>query len=230
MGAYGQYCPIAKAAEIVAERWTPLIIRELAAGSSRFNDLERGLPGISRSLLVQRLRYLQHTSIVERHPIGKGRVGEYRLTGAGQEMWQIVDKLGEWGVRWAFPEPSARELDPVLLLWFMRRRIDRDLLPPHRIVVQFDFRGAGRRTLWLLLERTDISVCLQHPGFETDLLVSADLNAFERVWFGRLTFAEAIRQGLIELDGPTALTRAFPNWLQLSHFAGLVKKVLAAAG
>ncbi len=224
MGSYGEYCPIAKGAEIFAERWTPLIIRELGAGSHHFNDLERGLPGISRSLLSRRLRALERAGIVARRTgAGLGRAIEYNLTTAGHDLVQVVEALGKWGARWAFTDPRPEELDPVLLLWWVRRRIHRELLPPRKIIVRFDFRGRRTRPLWLVLERPDISLCMQDPGFNTDLVVTADLAAFYRVWLGRISFQEAMQEGLVELDGLPALAQAFPRWLQLSHLAGAVR-------
>lgn len=223
MSSYGQYCPIARGAEIFADRWTPLIIRELLAGTHHFNDLERGLPGISRSLLAQRLRRLEHAGIIERRPAADGRRTEYHLTPAGLDLRQVVDSLGEWGAHWAFGNPKADELDPALLLWWMHRRINLDLLPPRRVVVGFDFRGAKRQRLWLLLEPRDVSVCFKNPGFETDLMVTADIAAFYKVWLGRISLESALREGLVEIDGPPALARAFPRWLQWSHLAGAVR-------
>ena len=223
MDSYGQYCPIAKAAEIFADRWTPLIIREMLYGVCRFNELERGLPGIPRSLLASRLRRLAQTGVIERTVAPNGRASEYHLTQAGRQLEAVVDVLGTWGAQWAFGDPAPDELDPLLLLWFIRRRVNFPLLPPRRIVVQFEFRGERTGSYWLVMEPTDVSLCLQHPGFEIDLLVTADIAAFYRVWFGRTTFAEALRDDLIELDGTAPLVRAFPGWFALSPFASVVR-------
>lgn len=177
MGSYGQYCPIAKAAEIFADRWTPLIVREMLHGICHFNELERGLPGIPRSLLAQRLRRLEQAGVIARHVAANGRATEYHLTPAGQQLEAVVDVLGTWGAQWAFGEPVPDELDPPLLLWWMKRGVNLHLLPPHRIVVQFDVRGQRTGSYWLIMEPTEISVCLQHPGFDVDLLVTADIAA-----------------------------------------------------
>jgi DNA-binding HxlR family transcriptional regulator len=220
-GSYGQYCPVAKASEIIAERWTPLIIRELVLGSHRFNDLERGLPHISRSLLASRLRQLERAGVVERRPDADGpRVGYY-LTPAGQELEPIITQLGVWGQRWANRDVGPDDLDPALLVWDMRRRIYRDRLPERRVSVQFDFTGARRDSIWMLLEPSDVAVCLTDPGFDLDLLVTADTVALHRVWIGRLSFGTAMRDGLITLQGMRDLVRAFPTWLALSSFAGI---------
>jgi hypothetical protein len=134
-----------------------------------------------------------------------------------------VDDLIVWGARWAFGEPDPAELDPVLLLWWMHGRVRRERLPPRRVVVQFDFSGARVASMWLLLDPADVSVCLQHPGFDVDLLVTADLAAFYRVWLGRCTLAEALRREQVRLDGPPALARAFPRWWALSPTAEVVR-------
>ncbi len=212
MRTYGQYCPVAKATEIFADRWTPLIIREMLDGICHFNDLERGLPGISRSLLAERLRRLERAGVIERSAAPKGHATEYHLTPAGRELQEVIDVLGQWGARWAFGEPEPEELDPVLLMWWMRRRVQRHRLPPQRTVVQFDFRGQRTGSYWLVMEPAGVSVCLQPPGFAIDLLVTADIAACYRVLFRRLALAEALRAELIELDGPTPLVRAFPTW------------------
>jgi len=219
---YGQYCPVARATEILADRWTPLIIRELLAGIGRFNDLDRGLPGISRALLVDRLRRLEETGIVERRRGGEKRA-EYHLTRAGRELQSIIDVLGRWGARWAFGEPRPSELDPIVLLWWMKRRVRRDRLPPRRTVIEFDFRGGRTGRYWLVLERTDISVCLRHPKFDIDLRVAADIDAFYRVWLGRLPLRHALDEGLVRFEGAPAAIRAFPHWFEWSPMAEAVR-------
>jgi DNA-binding HxlR family transcriptional regulator len=227
MYLYGQYCPVARASEILADRWTPLIVRELLAGLRHFNDLDRGLPGISRALLVERLRRLERMGIVERRASEEGRAVEYALTRAGRELQRVIDVLGGWGARWAFGDPRPTELDPIVLLWWMRRRVHRQRLPARRVVVQFDFRGQRTGRYWLVLERADVSVCLQHPKFDVDVFVSADIAGFYRVWLGRATLGEAIRSGAVRLEGMPALTRAFPHWFAWSPMADAVRGALA---
>jgi DNA-binding HxlR family transcriptional regulator len=227
MGSYGQYCPIAKAAEIFAERWTLLIVRELLCGICHFNELERGLPGIPRSLLASRLRRLEKAGVITRQVFPNSRATEYHLTQAGQQLLVVVEALGNWGAQWAFGEPAPDELDPDLLLWWMKRGVNLHLLPPQRIVVQFDVRGQRTGSYWLVMEPTEVSVCLQHPGFDVDVLVTADIAALYRVWLGRITLGQALRDGLVELDGPVPLVRAFPEWFALSSFAGAVRAAVA---
>lgn len=223
MGTYGQYCPVARATEILADRWTLLIVREMLAGVHHFNDLERGLPGISRTLLVQRLRRLELVGVVKRRTDAEGRTIEYRLTQAGEDLQRVVDVVGNWGVQWAFGDPRPEELDPGLLLWRMRRRINLEKLPPRRVVVEFDFQGTRTGSYWLILDRGEASVCLQYPGFDIDLLVSADIADFYRIWLGYMSLAQAMRQGLVSIDGTPALVRSFPKWLALSPFAPAVR-------
>lgn len=224
---YNQYCPIARAAEIVADRWTPLIVRELVNGSHRFNELVRGLPGINRSLLAERLARLERAGVVERRA-GAGRGDEYWLTAMGNELGTVLEQLGAWGARWTFGEPRPEELDPVLLLWWMERRVDLAALPAERVVVRFDFRDHPL-PLWLVLERPEPSACLQEPGFPTDLVVDADLAAFYEVWLGRIALAAAEAAGRVRLDGPPALARAFPRWLLLSPMAPSVRSAASFA-
>jgi DNA-binding HxlR family transcriptional regulator len=232
MKGYGQFCPVAKAAEIVAERWTPLVLRELLCGGRRFSDLHRGVPLMSPTLLAQRLEQLEDAGIVRSVPRPHGRGREYELTAAGEELRPLIDRLGEWGQRWARAQIGREDLDAGLLMWDIHRRVNVDALPSRRVVVRFDFRGApatmrSPTTWWLVLDRREIDLCLKDPGFPVDLVVSADLRTLTRVWMGDVPLAEPVRAGLIRLDGPTALVRAFPTWLQLSGFAS-VERVGAA--
>lgn len=223
MESYGQYCPVAHAAQIFAERWTPLIVRELLVGIEHFNELERGLPGIPRALLMQRLRRLEDMGVVERHRDDRGRTQAYRLTPAGRELQAVVDVLGAWGVRWAFGDPRPDELDPGLLVWWMKRRVMLDQLLPRRVTVEFEFRGARTGRYWLLLQPSEVSVCLEHPGFDVDVRVTADIAGFYRVWLGRVSLDQAMRAGAIRLDGSVPLVRAFPAWFAWSPMADLVR-------
>jgi DNA-binding HxlR family transcriptional regulator len=227
MHSYGQYCPVARAAEILADRWTVLIIRELLADVNHFNELERGLPRMSRTLLAERLRRLQRAGVLERRAASRGKRTEYRLTPAGRELQSIIDLFGEWGARWAFGDPQPNELDPIVLLWWMRRRVCAEAVGQRRVVIQFDFSGHARRSYWLLIEPTDVSVCLKHPGFDVDVTVSADIMAFYRVWLGRLSLSEALRRRQVRLDGTPADVRGFPRWFAWSPMADTVRAALA---
>ncbi|MCA9955999.1 MAG: transcriptional regulator [Anaerolineales bacterium] len=224
MYKYGQYCPIAKAVEILGDRWTLLIVRDLLTGTHHFNELERGLPGISRGLLADRLRRLQRLELVEKVELENGRQRTaYYLTQAGQELKTVVDSLLVWGARWAFEEPEEDELDPVLLMWWIRGRVRQDQLPDEQVVVRFDLQGPKSETFWLLLNQADVSICLTDPGFDPDLLVTADLAAFYQVWLGRLTFAEVLATKQVIVDGIPALAEALPNWFAYSLAAPTVR-------
>lgn len=227
MAEYHQYCPVARTSEILADRWTPLIVRELLAGSQHFNDIERGLPGISRSLLVERLRHLEDAGVVERHKGRRANVSAYVLTEAGCELQAVIDRMGAWGVRWAFGDLRPQDLDPALLLWKVHQRIDRTRVPATRTVVEFDFRGRSGRRLWLVLEPREVSVCLRPPGFDTTIVVRADLECFYRVWLGHLDWSRATRAGDITVEGPPALVRALPSWLLWSPMAVHVRRARA---
>lgn len=212
MYKYAQYCPVAAGAAIAGDYWSLLIVRELLDGADRFNALVRTLPGISRSVLVQRLRRLEQAGVLERCVATKGRMTSYRLTPAGAELRAIIDALGAWGARWGLEEPALDNLDPVLLLWLLRRRITLSALPPRRVVVQIDIRGRKTGSCWYVLEPAEASLCFHHPGFEIDLLLRVDAVTLYRLWLGRTTMVEALRDELAHLDGPPALVRAFPCW------------------
>ena len=224
MKGYGQFCPIAVASEIVAERWTPLILRELLNDSRRFGEIRQGLPLISRTLLAQRLRYLEDVGLVESRPLLRGRGREYVPTPAAEEFRQVLDRLGAWGQRWATTQFDPQNLDLGLLMWNMHRRIDVRRLPARRVVARFEFRAFPARckplrTCWLILDRRRSEVCVRDPMLDVDLVVSVDAGAMARVWMGAMTFDDATRTGGLRLEGPPDLVRAFPSWFLLSRFA-----------
>ena len=225
MQKYRQYCPVSRAAEIFADRWTPLIVRELILGSHRFNAIERGLPGISRSLLASRLRDLEDAGVVERVPGSQPKVAEYHLSQAGRELKTVIESLGAWGVRWAFGDPQPEELDAGLLVWKIHQRINRELLPDRRTVVEFDFTGPHARRVWLLLEPRECSVCVTPPGFDSDLIVRTDLALFYRVWLCQVDYAEALRCRELVVDGPPALAKQLPRWFMFSPMARFVREL-----
>lgn len=227
MKDYVQYCPVALASSVIAERWTPLIVRELVLGGRRFNEIDRGLPGISRTLLKQRLDHLERKGVVERVELGQGRGHEYQLTEAGRDLEGVIMAVGEWAVRWMFTEPVPREVDPVTLTWWMSRRIVVDELPDQRTVIEFNYGGDQPTRIWLVLERRETSVCTDPPGFEIDLVVQTEPVALMRVFSGIITYREALAHGVLELSGPPRLTRAFPRWFAWSPFAPAVRERLA---
>ena len=224
MQKYNQYRPVSRATEIIGDRWTLLIIREMILGSHRFNEIERGLPGISRSLLASRLRNLVDAGIVERLPAARSKLVEYHLSEAGRDLKVVIEALGAWGVRCAFGEPRPEELDPALLVWKIHQRINRDLLPERRTVVEFDFTGPCPHRAWLVMQRSEVSVCVTPPGFDSDLVVRADLALFYRLWLGYVEYDVALRSGGVVVDGVPALAREFPRWLMWSPMSRFVRE------
>ena len=212
MPKYGQYCPVAKALDILGDRWTLLIIRDMLTGTRHFNGLERGLPRISRALLASRLRQLQRAGVIEKRLNGSGRkTTEYELTQAGQELFHVIMSLRAWGETWAFGDPTPEELDPILLMWWLHNRVNVGQLPDHRVVVQFDFHGAVTVTFWLILTKDDVSLCLTDPGFEINVLVTAELAAFFKLWGGRISYHEALNKYDVSVEGVPSLVRTFPQ-------------------
>lgn len=223
MKGYGQFCPVSKAAEILNERWTLLIIRELLCGSRRFNDLRRGVPLMSTSLLSQRLKALQEYGVVERRSVDNGRGGEYFLTTAGRELQSIVMSFGEWGQRWVRSQIHEEDLDAGLLMWDMRRTIDAAAFPPGRVAVEFSFPDTPETesSWWLVVEDGEVELCLEDPGIPIDLYIVTGLETMTRIWMGDMSLAEARQHDLIELQGSRAVIQALPRWLTRSLFAAV---------
>jgi DNA-binding HxlR family transcriptional regulator len=222
MTGYGQYCPVTRALEVLGDRWTLLILRDIIHDVSRFNALARGLPKLSRGLLAKRLRQLEEAAIVVRVSSTQGET-EYRLTEAGKATVPIVEALMVWGATWALEQPMPDELDPVLLMWWMQRRVRTEMLPERRVVAQFDFHQDPDRSYWLVLERRDVSVCFTPPDDEVDVWVAADLSVFYEVWLGRQLYAAAAAGGAITVRSLPAFERAFPSWFAWSPAADAVR-------
>lgn len=220
--SYHQFCPVAKAMELLDERWTMLVVRELLAGSERFNDLRRGVPRMSPTLLSRRLQQLARAGVVERRAEG-GDV-RYVLTRAGEELRPVVEAVGTWGIRW-MGELGDEDLDPKLLLWDMHRNIDHTAVPQRRTVVRFRFPDAPSRTRdwWLVITPEEADVCDADPGFGDSVTVTAGLRRMVEVWRGDRTWASALRTGDIAVDGPALLRRAVPRWFTLSDFAPITR-------
>lgn len=217
---YGQYCPISRALDLLGERWSLLIVRDLLVGTTRFNDLARGLPRLSRSLLTKRLRQFERAGLVER--VGS----QYLLTESGRELEPIVFGLGTWGARWTFGDPDPDELDAQLLVWWMHTRLDTSALPGKRQVFQIRFTD-DRRLFWIVIEAGEPSVCLADPGFEVDVTITSDVGTLYQVWVGRLPVKDAVRSGRLRFAGPGALTRRMPAVLQRSPIAEIVSAARA---
>ena len=224
--SYGQFCPVAQAAEIVAERWTLLILRELVMGTRRFNDLRTGVPLMSPSLLSQRLRELEDAGVLERTPSSKGAGFEYSLTPAGQDLRPVIEMLGLWGHRWVKRELRRDELDPALLMWDIRRCVDPSALAQdRRTVVQFDLTGVphNKSRWWLVFDRGEVDLCLKNPGHEVDLHVASHIRALVDVWMGKLELRHAVRSDAVRLEGARATVRGFKDWFRLSMFARMAR-------
>jgi DNA-binding HxlR family transcriptional regulator len=224
MHGYGQYCPLARGAEVLGDRWTLLIIREMLHGVNRFNELERYLPGISRSVLAQRLRHLTRMGLIEHQDGAGGQRPEYLLTEAGRDLRPVVDVIGTWGARWAFGDPDPEELDPDLVVTWISRHLAREHLPARRVVVQFDVTGSATRRYWLVIEPDDVSVCMQDPGFGTDAVFRSDARTLYRVYLGELTLPEAHRSGRLDLQAAPGMAGQVPTWFAWSRFAPAVRE------
>ena len=228
--SYGQFCPVAMAAEVFCTRWTPLILRELLCGSHRFNDLRRGVPRMSPTLLSKRLKELAKAGVIETRKAADGVI-EYHLTPAGEELRDVVMMLGFWGQHWVETQHALEKLDPSLLMWDMRRHLDPEPLPPSRCTVQFLFpdQPPARQRYWLVIDGRDVDVCSTDPGFEVDLYVTCALRIMTAIWMGIATVRAEVRSGRLELDGSPEMASSMQQWLGLSPFARERQKTGQAA-
>ena len=222
-GSYNQFCPVAMAAEILCTRWTVLLMRELTAGSTRFNELRRGVPRMSPALLAKRLRDLEAAGIITRARLrGESEIYEYRLTPAGRDLQPVIEAMGRWGQRWIESETSLQKLDPNLLMWDMRRNLDTRPMPRGRSTIQFIYteQPEPRRDWWLVVEpEKAVDLCSVDPGFEIDLYVTTDLRTMTEIWMGLETVARARDNGRLHLTGSRELEASLQAWLGLSPFA-----------
>lgn len=228
-GSYNQFCPVAMAAEILCARWTLVLLRELVVGSTRFNDLRRGVPRMSPALLSKRLKELEAAGVVSRSPVaGEPDVFEYKLTAAGRELKPVVEAVGAWGHKWIESEASLKNLDPNLLMWDMRRNVDPTPMPRRRSVIQFIFADLpeARRNFWLIVQPGhEVDLCSVDPGFDVDLYLSTDLRTMTEVWMGYTGIARAKDQGRLTITGDRQLEADLNTWMGLSRFAKLEKLV-----
>jgi DNA-binding HxlR family transcriptional regulator len=228
-GGYSQFCPVAMAAEIICSRWTLLLLRELVVGSTRFNELRRGVPRMSPALLSKRLKDLEAAGIVSRSPVpGELDVFEYRLTRAGRDLRPVIQAVGAWGHKWIETDASLENLDPNLLMWDIRRRIDPKPMPRRRSTIQVilaDLQEA-RRNWWLIVEPgKDVDLCSVDPGFDIDLYLATDLRTMTEVWMGYISIDRAKRDGKLTMTGDRQLQADFKSWFLLSTFAKAEKLV-----
>ncbi len=224
MEGYQQYCPVALTSEVLGRRWTPLVVRELLMGSVRFNDIHRGVPRMSRTLLSTRLDELQTAGVLERRQMDDHP--EYHLTPAGEELEGVIMGMGRWGKRWLRHDLSGEELDVGHLMWDVHRGIVAEALPPQRTVVRFEFEDAGadERRFWLVLEDGAGDLCLDDPGYSVDLRLVTDVLTLADVWIGDADLRRAVARRDLRLVGPPELCRSFPEWLGLSPLASVERR------
>jgi DNA-binding HxlR family transcriptional regulator len=224
-GSYGQFCPVAMASEIFCTRWTALVLRELLSGSKRFNDLRRGVPTMSPTLLSKRLVELEAAGIIMRSAKGS----DYELTQAGEDLRPVIMALGEWGQAWIQSNLSLKNLDPSLLMWDMRRRLNPDPLPRQRCTVRFRYPelSAGKQNWWLMIEDGEVDLCLTDPGHEVNLYVTGSLRAMTSVWMGLTTLTKEMETGALEVLGDKEIASSMQVWLGLSPFAAVKRKTAA---
>ena len=217
---YGQYCPLALAAEILCERWTLLVISRVIDGCTRFNEIHRGVPKISATLLSQRLGQLEHAGLIVRKPLDKGRGHAYELTDAGRDLDPIIMSLAVWGQKWA-RDMETDDLDPAFLAWSMHTRINVEAMPAGRTVMGFEFSGThqGFSRFWLVVQDGQVDMCLKHPGFEPDVTVHAEIRRFIEAWRGFRDMRQEIAAGNIRVEGTQSACTALPDWLMLSGLA-----------
>lgn len=218
MKGYGQFCPVAKASEIFAQRWTPLIVRELCFGPKRFTELHSGIPMMSRALLVSRLDELEAHGIITTSPLVQGKL--YRLTPAGEALRPVISLLSEWGSRHG-QEITVEELDPGAVMFSMRRQVEPQDLPTHELVVRFEFRGlarpfASQRYWWLILRPTDVEVCQRNPDLPVDAVVAADIAGFVETWAGKTGWPDAVAKGAVSVSGSSAAFAAAKQALRIA--------------
>lgn len=219
MAAYGQFCPVAKTMEIIGERWTLLILRELLSGTSRFNDFHRGLSKISPTILAKRLKHLEKNGLVVRRRLSGQKGFEYRLTRAGKELEPLVEQAAIWGMRWARGRMTDDELDVELLMSDVRRRIRTDALPDGETVLCFTFRDLDEfKTWWLIIDGKDVDLCTDDTGKDVDLYVTTDLRTMTEIWEGDRDLATAVDQGRVTVVGARHLVRSMADWLGFSAY------------
>lgn len=224
--SYGQFCPISMASEILCSRWTTLVLRELLCGSTRFNDLRRGVPKMSPALLSKRLKELQQAGVVTAARKPNGSV-DYRLSESGEDLRPLIMGLGDWAHRWVESRLSMKNLDPGLLMWDMRRSLNLNLLPDRRCMIQFLYSEVppSQQSWWLVVDGGAVDLCNFDPGHELDLLVRSSLRSMTAIWMGLTTIKKESESGDLEIEGDPSMARSMQQWLGLSTFAPQPRRV-----
>jgi DNA-binding HxlR family transcriptional regulator len=219
---YGQFCPVAKATELIGERWTILILRELVLGTHRFSDFQRALSRISPSLLTRRLKGLENAGVIIRKPRQGRRGYEYYLTPAGKQLSPIIEHLAIWGMRWARGQLTDRELDVEFLMWEVQRRLNTRALPDGETVLCFIFEELTQfKSWWIVIQGEDVDLCTRNPGKDVDLYITSTVRCMVEVWEGDLDLSSALRKELIKTSGNRQLARSFPEWYGICLYAGV---------
>ncbi len=224
MSTYSDYCPIAVGVDVLGDRWTPLVIRELMVGSTGFNEIHRGIPKMSRTLLAQRLRNLERRGLIEREAADRGHAGAYRLTPAGQALTPIVWAIGHWAAEWVFGDPEDEDCDALSLMWRMHQKAVPTRLPRQRTIVHLTLTGPGGAQGWLDIEGRGVSVCSTDPGHDVDLAIDADTAQMHRWLLGRASMPELTTAGKVRIIGPSRLARAFPTWFETTTFSEGIRR------
>ena len=229
---YGQFCPISKAMEVLGEKWTLLVVRELLMGGTRFSELQRGLAQISPTLLTKRLQTLEQEGLVVKRKIHGQRGYEYFPTESCKELMPVMEQLGHWGMRWARESMADDDFDLELLMLYMQRSIDPEKLPGHKTVIRFKFTDVQEfQSWWLVVEEDDVDVCVHDPGDEVDIYINVGLRTMCELWMGDISYKRAQSEGKLQLVGPPALTRTISSWITPSIFSGIpsAKHIVAPA-
>ncbi len=224
MSARGDYCPIAVGVDVLGDRWTPLVIRELMMGASGFNEIHRGIPRVSRTLLAQRLRELERRGLIRRHASSPGRAGSYELTPAGEGLTPIVRAIGSWAAEWAFRNPTTDDCDGLSLLWRLHQHAVPARLPDRRTVVQLVLTGPGSAEGWLDIDPPDVVATRDDPGPDPDLVVEGPTADLQRWLVGLLPFHHLVADGAVRVLGPARLARAVPTWFDTSFFSAAIRR------
>ena len=221
MKDYGQFCPLAQATQLLCERWTLIVIREFIAGSTRFSELQKGVPLMSPTLLSTRLKQLASAGVIEAAGCKGSR--SYHLTTAGRELRPVIELLGAWGHRWARSDLNSGDLDAGLLMWDMRRSVDASIFPEHRVVVQFEYADApkGAQDWWLVSDGGDIDLCLTDHGYDVDIVIKCQLKVMTQIWICERMFNDALKMGDIKVLGEPGLVKRLQDWLRTSPLSKL---------
>jgi DNA-binding HxlR family transcriptional regulator len=207
-----EYCPVYKSLDLFGDRWGLLIVREILRGVSRFNELERSLPGISRSTLAQRLRHLENEGIVERYPRNGQHGSEYGVTQAGAELVAVIGAIGDWGLRWLIPDVRPSHVEPEGLMMWVSHHVLLEELPAQRVVIRFDLQGRRRRRFWMVMRTGEASLCPEHPGFPEDVIITSAPADLYALMVGKKSLAQVTEEGSVQMDGPPQMIRSLPRW------------------